>query len=317
MSKIRLHKYLKDLVQETGLEFTAPEIQRNIETYGAQIDGEMIFKRLEWVIPSQEVSIDHWPEREKGNFEEVEVLERNDDFMVVFKPYNVVVQPGAGHQNNNLQSWLQTQFTDQYWLPVHRLDKNTQGILLFANGEQNQKFFQNQFRNRSVKKRYLALVDNIVDNLWNVRANQIRAERNLLRQRIVLDLEEHPEAREARSTFKPLVVSLETRQTLVEVEIFTGRMHQIRLHAEAIGFPLSNDQVYHGAVLSSQQLDTVAQEVFSFQKPQSLDKQRFRALTKQVFKDQEYGLLSNCLEFDDKNGARRVFERISVNDLLR
>jgi 23S rRNA-/tRNA-specific pseudouridylate synthase len=314
MSKIRLHKYLKDLVQKTGLEFTAPEIQRNIETYGAQIDGEMIFKRLEWVIPSQEVSIDHWPEREKGNFKEVKILYRDNTYMVAFKPINVVMQPGAGHQKNNLQVYFQDLY-NQNWLPVNRLDKDTQGIVMMANGDQNQQFFQDQFRARTVRKKYLAVVDNLVDKLLIVENYQTRSQLQPTRQKVIFDDLADLKARLAKSKFTPVLYSKETNKTLIEVEIFTGRMHQIRLQCEALGFPISQDKVYHGSALDHNLQEKIITSS-TFKDPKQVSLAEFDKLQKQIFQYPQHNLLSNYLEFTDKGGQRVSFEMADLGSLL-
>jgi 23S rRNA-/tRNA-specific pseudouridylate synthase len=93
--KTRLHKKVWEYLQEiNNHDYTNPEVQRNIENYGVEVAGIMVKKRLHWVFPGQCISIEHWPKREHGNFDEVKILFENDHCLVLFKPSGIVVQPG-------------------------------------------------------------------------------------------------------------------------------------------------------------------------------------------------------------------------------
>jgi 23S rRNA-/tRNA-specific pseudouridylate synthase len=312
--KIRLHKYIKDLVSASGLEYTNPEIQRNIQKLGVIVDGQKVFKRLEWVYPEQTFDITHWPIRDTGNFKEVKILYQDNTYMVVFKPVNVVMQPGAGHQQNNLQVYFKDQF-NQNWLPVNRLDKNTQGLVMFALGGENQKFFQDQFRNRTVKKKYLAVVDKVVDNLLIVENYQTRDKLQPTRQSVVFTDLEKQKARLARSRFKPIFYSQQLQQTLLEIEIFSGRMHQIRLQCESLGFPISQDSVYNSKTLDKKYQDKIIKSsVLSSPKP--LSAESFKQLQTKIFSQSEHNLLSNYLEFTDQKKQRISFELHDPNSFI-
>lgn len=294
--QIRLHKLIKDFVTKDKLEYTAPEIQKNINDFGVYVDTNLIYNRLEWVYPGQSVTFpDHWPQRDHGPFEEIKVVQEDKDYLVIYKPKGVVVEKGAGHVQHNLLNYLEEKYKQELHL-VHRLDKMTQGLLLLAKNPESKEFFQDQFRNRTTQKKYLAVVDNIVDKVWTVTNWQMRDKFQPLRQKLFWDeslaMIYSSESRNAQSTIKPLAVSTESNQSLLEIVIKTGRMHQIRLQCEAMGFPLSKDPVYNKRTDDKipESLERVDIDV------KKLGKSEFETLTNNIFGDTEYCLLSNYLK---------------------
>jgi 23S rRNA-/tRNA-specific pseudouridylate synthase len=132
---------------------------------------------------------------------------------------------------------------------VHRLDKDTQGLLLVGKNLESFNFLQDQFRSRSVVKKYLAVVDGIVDQEIRIENWQARSLSNPIEQKFFWIESDafgySKEARHAESVITPLFTSPETNQTIIQIQIKTGRMHQIRIQCLALGFPLSNDKAYN------------------------------------------------------------------------
>lgn len=303
LPEIRLHKKIWDLVKQQELEYTKPEIQRNIEKYGVLVDNKMVFKRLEWVADFQEIDFEHWPKREVGNFENIKIIRETKDYLVVFKPTNLVVQPGNGHLKDNLITWLENKYPGQRFFLVHRLDKDTQGLLLIAKNLKVQEFFQSQFKNREVTKKYLAVVDNPVDKLWTTTHFQTRSNSNPLKQELFWKQNSEESLKIAKTKIKPLFHCKEKNQTLVEVQIYTGRMHQIRLICEALGFPLSCDKLYNQIKRLPKNTDNI--EAVQIQLKE-LSKSEFESLKLKVFGKTEYCLLSNYLQL--KSATEGVLE---------
>lgn len=292
LSETRLHKKIWDLVKQQELEYTKPEIQRNIEKYGVLIGDKMVFKRLEWVASFQKIDFDHWPQREAGNFKNIRIIRETEDYLVVFKPSNLVVQPGNGHIKDNLMTWLENKYPNQHFFLVHRLDKDTQGILLIAKNEQIQEFFQTQFKNREVVKKYLAVVDNSVDKLWTTTHFQARNPSNPLKQELFWEQNPEESLKIAKTKIRPLFYCKEKNQTLIEVQIYTGRMHQIRLICETLGFPLVADKVYNKTKTLDKKIQNLGVEI----KVSQLSKQEFDQLKIKIFGESNYCLLSNYLQ---------------------
>jgi len=194
---------------------------------------------------------------------------------LINKPPGLVVHAGAGHSGDTLADWLTANYSEQAQMQggdpedehdsphlgggmVHRLDKDTQGLMLIARNFKTLRFFQNQFKSREVKKKYLALLSGKLEQKVSLKGFQIRTRRNVLKQYFTLQDIEQPEIaqkiakmiplkgdwRTSESDFTPLFYSKDLDQTIAEVQIFTGRMHQIRTQAEFLGLPVIHDPLY-------------------------------------------------------------------------
>jgi 23S rRNA-/tRNA-specific pseudouridylate synthase len=132
---------------------------------------------------------------------------------------------------------------------VHRLDKDTQGLLLVAKNLESFHKLQDQFRSRNVVKKYLAVVDGIVDQQIHLGNWQARSLSNPIEQKFFWTESDafgySKDARHAESIIEPLFVCKESNQSIIQVQIKTGRMHQIRIQCLALGFPLTNDKAYN------------------------------------------------------------------------
>ena len=322
-SKIRLHKYLADWLKEQGLDsYTNPEIKRNIEKYGVLFNGFLINNQLQWITPSvDEVGLNNWPVRDKVNFEAIKILFETKDLVVIHKPVGMPVESGAGYLSQNLLTWLnaggldsfdrsltrdsKTKYIktkDEFFL-VHRLDKDTQGIMLVAKNQPSLELLQSQFKSRDVKKKYLAVVDGIVDHNFVINNWQSRDRMNPIKQKFFWTQSEamsyDPESRFAKSIIQPKIICPDLNQTIIQIEIKTGRMHQIRLQCENLGFPLVADKVYKSKVEFDQRTfdSNEDNEMFlPLKKIKTLNSKEFQELQKKIFGTSDYCLLSNELE---------------------
>lgn len=309
-NKIRLHKKLIEIIQTNPSkysEYTKPEIQRNIEKYGVFVNGFKVFNRLHWTLFEDRLDFSHWPVRAKGNFQEIQIILEKPDFLVIFKPKNLVVQPGAGHQQDNLVNWLEQRYPEQKKIDsltrglVHRLDKDTQGLLLIAKNQASLDFLQKQFRSRKVVKKYLAIVEGkFTKQVW-IKNWQARSKQNPLRQSFFeteLEAKNYdPKARFAESIFQPKIICPELNLSLIQIEIKTGRMHQIRLQAEALGFPLNQDKFYFKKTKKKLKPETV-KELEPTSPVLKLSSTKFQTQQKKIFKNNGYSLLANSLSFE-------------------
>ena len=315
--KIRLHKYISQLLKakpEDFSEYTTAEIHKNIENYGVVVDGLKTFNRLYWCQLDSQVDFLHWPIRSKGDFEKIKIVFENQGCLVIFKPKNLVVQPGSGLKKDNLIQWLlqhypsQLNFSSESKGLVHRIDKNTQGLLLIAKNQLALEFFQAQFKNRLVEKRYLAVVEGILEENIVIQNWQARDKQNLLRQNLFTNEIEAKKydlkAKFASSIFYPKFVCKELGLSLVEIKIKTGRMHQIRLQAEFLGYPLQNDLVYNqkSEFLNKTLKNLDLQKIKPLIKIPNLNYQEFNNLRTKIFQDLDYSLLSNQLILKQPSG---------------
>ena len=133
---------------------------------------------------------------------------------------------------------------DNFERPAHRLDKDTSGVLLLAKDDKTLEFLQSQFKERKVKKKYLALVvGNLKESQGSIETLLGRAPKDRRKQKVYLAHD--PEAkgkREAKTKYR--VLQKFKNYDLIEVELETGRKHQIRVHFAYLGHPVAGDKLY-------------------------------------------------------------------------
>ncbi len=176
----------------------------------------------------------------------LDIIFENDDLLVVNKPAGMVVHPAAGHASGTLVNAVLGYDSDIEGIGgeerpgvVHRLDKETSGLILLAKNERAHRWLQEQFRLRKVEKTYLALVDGKPPTpSGRVEAHIGRDPKNRKRMAVV----SASKGREAISEYKTLENF--KSHTLLEFHPLTGRTHQIRLHCAFLKCPIVGDKVY-------------------------------------------------------------------------
>ena len=134
--------------------------------------------------------------------------------------------------------------SDDFQKRVHRLDKNTSGILLIAKNDKTLEFLQKQFKERKVIKKYIALVNgNLKNNEGLIKTLLGRSQKDRRKQKIYLP--HSPDAKGKRKAItKYKVLQKLKNYTLIEVKIETGRKHQIRAHFAHLSHPVAGDKMY-------------------------------------------------------------------------
>jgi len=198
------------------------------------------------VLPYQRKATEIHPENIPLN-----ILYEDNDLLIVNKPAGLVVHPGHGHFSGTLVNALAyhlgiTQDTDtqdeRMGILVHRIDKNTSGLLLIAKNDESQLALAKQFFDHSIERKYIALVwGNLKDDSGTITGHIGRDPNDRLRFKVFPD---GSFGKHAITHYK--VIERFGYTTLIECRLETGRTHQIRVHMNHLGHPLFNDDRYGG-----------------------------------------------------------------------
>ncbi|MDT0557116.1 RluA family pseudouridine synthase [Ichthyenterobacterium sp. W332] len=180
----------------------------------------------------------------------IDIVYEDDDLLVVNKPAGMVVHPGHGNYSGTLINGLihhianlPKNSSDRPGL-VHRIDKDTSGLLVVAKTEHAMNHLSNQFAEKTSEREYVALVwGNVVDDEGTVKGNIGRHPKNRLQNTVFLD-DEADKGKPAVTHYR--VLERFGYVTLLSCRLETGRTHQIRVHMKHIGHTLFNDERYGG-----------------------------------------------------------------------
>ncbi len=208
-------------------------------SYTLAIGDEILVKDIEekkFVLEAEEIDLP--------------VLRETDDYFIIEKPAGMVVHPteegrhSTGTVAHGVLSKVSSTLDKLRPGIVHRLDKDTSGLLIVVKNKKARDYFVGEFKGRNVEKHYLALVNGILEHDEGIIDSPIARD---LKNRKKMGVTAAREGKEAVSVYKVLEeFELNEKQSvsLLDVEIKTGRTHQIRVHMAAIGHPVVGDSVY-------------------------------------------------------------------------
>jgi 23S rRNA pseudouridine1911/1915/1917 synthase len=224
-------------------------LQQWIQRGQVSVDGKTTTKPGIRLRGGETITIRIPPPSPSGNLPEaipLDIIFENSDLIVVDKPPGMVVHPSAGHGSGTLVNAVLAHAPDLTGVGgelrpgiVHRLDRDTSGLVVVAKNEAALKMLQAQFRDREVEKVYLALVDGRPpDRRGRIEAPIGRDPRHRQRMGIV------PAAKGRSATTDYHLRQAFSQHALLEVMPRTGRTHQIRVHLAFLGCPVAGDRVY-------------------------------------------------------------------------
>ena len=254
---IRIDKYLASI-----LDYSREYIGRLIDSKLVLVNDKIVKASYkvalqdEIVIHDEQMKVEDHIEPVKMD---LDIVYEDEYLMVINKPSGLVVHPGAGNYNNTLVNGL------MYYTKhlsdvggstrpgiVHRIDKDTSGLLLIAKTNQIHEILADDFKNKRIKREYIALLDGVFKNgSATIDAPIGRDKQNRERMSVVED------GKHALTHMK--VLKRYDGYTLVSCVLETGRTHQIRVHMAYIGYPIHNDPIY-----SKKEADSFGQFLHSY-----------------------------------------------------
>lgn len=270
-------------------DLSRTNIQRMIEEGSILVNGKQI-KVSYKVLEGDNITIcDKHPEEIdlKPQNLPLDIIYEDDDILIINKEKGMVVHPGAGNPDGTLVNAVMAKCKGSLSgiggkiRPgvVHRIDKDTSGLVIIAKNDKAHINISEQIKNREVKKTYLALVRGVIkENEATINMPIARSTKD--RKKMAVD----KKGKEAITEFK--VLKRYDGFTYIEVNIKTGRTHQIRVHMAEIGYPIVGDEVYsngknpfgiHGQMLHAYKLE--------FMHPTTNKKVEFEAPLPKYFKD--------------------------------
>lgn len=242
--EIRIDKYLSDLFEEIPRE----KVKDFIKDEKIKINNKKIKPSYKLILEDEIEISDKLFEKEKIEAEKMnlKIIFENEDYAIIDKDENVIVHPAGSIVSGTLVNGLLNYFGydnlshiggDDRPGIVHRLDKDTTGLMVIAKNNSSYKYLKNLFETRKIDKEYLAICNGIFQKKSETIHTFMDRDPNNRRKMAVTN-----SGRDAISKYE--VISENNGYSLVKIKILTGRTHQIRVHMTHINHPLLGDPVY-------------------------------------------------------------------------
>ena len=239
---IRIDKYLSEL---DSIDLTRAKIQKLIKTGNITVNGKEVKESYKINLEDNiEINVVKEETKLEGEDIKLDVVYEDDDILVINKPSGMVVHPAPGNKEhtlvNALINYSKLSKRNGEFRPgiVHRIDKDTSGLLLVAKNDKAHLFLENELKNHNIVRTYIALVNGVINHdTGKIDAPIGRSTSDRKKMEVT-----SKNSKEAITNFK--VLERFNNSTLLELKLETGRTHQIRVHLKYIGHPVCNDPMY-------------------------------------------------------------------------
>ena len=235
------------LAKELAELFSRTKLKQLIEEGRVKLNGRLVKPHTQ-VVPGDKISIAYeleQPELTRAESIPIDIVHEDEDIIVVNKPPGMVVHPGCGNPSGTLVNALlhhtkSLSAVGEAMRPgiVHRLDKDTSGILVIAKNDLAHRFLANQFKNHQIERCYWVAVKGVVQH-DQMRSDQPLGRSVMNRKRVIIKPDD---GKPSITNFR--VLKRFQNATLLEARPETGRTHQIRVHLRALDYPVLGDLVY-------------------------------------------------------------------------
>ena len=237
----RLDSYLSETI-----DISRSKVAKMIKDGNVRVNGNKC-KASDSIDVGDKISYEIINEESKVKAEDIplDIVYEDDDVIVVNKPNGMVVHPAVGNKSGTLVNALMHHSKNLSSINgdfrpgiVHRIDAYTTGLLMIAKNDKAHEFLQKQLHDKTITRKYIALVWGVIPNDTGVIDAPIMRDKSDRKKMAVGSLN----SKDAVTHFK--VLERFNDATLIELKLETGRTHQIRVHLSYIGHPVVNDPVY-------------------------------------------------------------------------
>ena len=236
---MRLDEYIK-----TKYDISRSKAQKLNDDNLILVNGE--HKNNSYIVEDKDVielieNKEYVPSKFKGENIPLDIVYEDEDIVIINKASGMVVHPASGNYENTIVNALIYRYnlddTNVRSGIVHRIDKDTSGLVIVAKNDKTLELLTEMFKNKEIKKTYLAIVDGVINN----KSGTINAPIT----RDVKDRKKMMVGKDGKNSITHFYV-LKTfkNNTYLSLNLETGRTHQIRVHMAYIGHPITNDKVY-------------------------------------------------------------------------
>ena len=267
------------------LDISRSKIQKLIKQEKITVNGKKVNNNY-LVLENDKIIIDDNLDMEihiKAQDIPIDIIYENDDLLVINKPSGMVVHPAPGNYENTLVNALLGKYPLSNGLErpgiVHRLDKDTSGVMLVAKNDDTHYKLSEMIKERKVKRTYVALVSGVIQHETGTIDAPIGRCENNREKMAVTSLN----SKQAVTHFK--VLKRFKNHTLIECNLETGRTHQIRVHMNYIGYPIVNDPLYGKEIIDKEYGQLLHSKKISFNNPRDNEKLTFEVDVPERFKE--------------------------------